>query len=200
MHERGQARQERLKIVRSLLDHSRCKPSDHIFCYIHFKGQEHASFLSVLSYSLFSFILSNFTMLARQIGIPARRISGPVNRALRLNHRTPLATTSFRIYAKPLTRNLLPVVAIRSYANGRRGPVPPGGTHKMDMGGGEEKSALEQYGVDLTERAREGKLDPVIGRDAEIHRTIQVLSRRTKNNPGKWFSLLTFIVPMELEL
>src|SRR5437899_3539581 len=43
--------------------------------------------------------------------------------------------------------------------------------------------ALEKYGIDLTERAREGKLDPVIGRDAEIRRVIQVLSRRTKNNP-----------------
>jgi ATP-dependent Clp protease ATP-binding subunit ClpB len=43
--------------------------------------------------------------------------------------------------------------------------------------------ALEKYGVDLTAAAREGKLDPVIGRDAEIRRTIQVLSRRTKNNP-----------------
>lgn len=54
----------------------------------------------------------------------------------------------------------------------------------MNLGGGEpEKPALEQYGVDLTARARDGKLDPVIGRDAEIHRTIQILSRRTKNNP-----------------
>lgn len=54
----------------------------------------------------------------------------------------------------------------------------------MDLGGGgEEKSALEQYGVDLTARAKAGKLDPVIGRDSEIQRTIQVLSRRTKNNP-----------------
>ncbi|MCV2395370.1 ATP-dependent chaperone ClpB [Actinotalea sp. M2MS4P-6] len=43
--------------------------------------------------------------------------------------------------------------------------------------------ALEQYGVDLTAAAREGRLDPVIGRDAEIRRVIQVLSRRTKNNP-----------------
>src|SRR5438874_1448741 len=43
--------------------------------------------------------------------------------------------------------------------------------------------ALEKYGVDLTARAREGKVDPVIGRDAEIRRVIQVLSRRTKNNP-----------------
>ncbi|UDY23190.1 ATP-dependent chaperone ClpB [Nocardioides sp. Kera G14] len=43
--------------------------------------------------------------------------------------------------------------------------------------------ALEKYAVDLTERAEEGRLDPVIGRDAEIRRVIQVLSRRTKNNP-----------------
>src|SRR5690348_15220025 len=43
--------------------------------------------------------------------------------------------------------------------------------------------ALEKFGIDLTERAREGELDPVIGRDSEIRRVIQVLSRRTKNNP-----------------
>ncbi len=46
-----------------------------------------------------------------------------------------------------------------------------------------QESALEQYGVNLTEIAREGKLDPVIGRDAEIRRVSQVLTRRTKNNP-----------------
>lgn len=43
--------------------------------------------------------------------------------------------------------------------------------------------ALEKYGKDLTAMAREGKLDPVIGRDDEIRRCIQILSRRTKNNP-----------------
>lgn len=69
----------------------------------------------------------------------------------------------------------------RRYAS--QSPKPPGGTHKLNLGGGEEKPALEQYGVDLTARAKVGKLDPVIGRDSEIHRTIQVLSRRTKNNP-----------------
>ena len=53
----------------------------------------------------------------------------------------------------------------------------------MNLGGEPEKAALEQYGVDLTARAKDGKLDPVIGRDAEIHRTVQILSRRTKNNP-----------------
>ena len=47
----------------------------------------------------------------------------------------------------------------------------------------EQKSALELYGVNLTEVARSGKLDPVIGRDAEIRRVSQVLTRRTKNNP-----------------
>ena len=53
----------------------------------------------------------------------------------------------------------------------------------MNLGGGPEKSALDQYAMDLTARARAGKLDPVIGRDAIVARTIQVLSRRTKNNP-----------------
>ncbi|MFI0431661.1 MAG: ATP-dependent chaperone ClpB [Candidatus Nanopelagicales bacterium] len=47
----------------------------------------------------------------------------------------------------------------------------------------ESFQALEKYGVDLTKRAAEGKIDPVIGRDSEIRRVIQVLSRRTKNNP-----------------
>ncbi len=47
----------------------------------------------------------------------------------------------------------------------------------------EQKSALEQFGVNLTEIAKAGKLDPVIGRDAEIRRVSQVLTRRTKNNP-----------------
>lgn len=53
-------------------------------------------------------------------------------------------------------------------------------TSETPADGGE---ALEQYGTDLTAAAREGRLDPVIGRDAEIRRVVQVLSRRTKNNP-----------------
>ena len=47
----------------------------------------------------------------------------------------------------------------------------------------EIKKPLEQFGQDFTELAKEGKLDPVIGRDDEIRRTMQVLSRRNKNNP-----------------
>jgi ATP-dependent Clp protease ATP-binding subunit ClpB len=58
------------------------------------------------------------------------------------------------------------------------------GSHRVTSQNPEASyQALEQYGRDLTEAARQGKLDPVIGRDEEIRRTIQVLSRRTKNNP-----------------
>ncbi len=58
-----------------------------------------------------------------------------------------------------------------------------GGSRITDQNAEENFQSLEKYAVDLTERARKGKLDPVIGRDDEIRRTIQVLSRRTKNNP-----------------
>ncbi len=58
------------------------------------------------------------------------------------------------------------------------------GPHRVTDQNAEDKyQALEKYGIDLTERAAEGQLDPVIGRDDEIRRVIQVLSRRTKNNP-----------------
>ncbi|HZQ59175.1 MAG TPA: Clp protease N-terminal domain-containing protein, partial [Acidimicrobiales bacterium] len=58
------------------------------------------------------------------------------------------------------------------------------GSHRITTQNPEEQyQALEKYGRDLTAEARKGKLDPVIGRDDEIRRTIQVLSRRTKNNP-----------------
>ena len=58
------------------------------------------------------------------------------------------------------------------------------GSHRVTSQNPEEQfQALERYGQDLTARAREGKIDPVIGRDEEIRRVIQVLSRRTKNNP-----------------
>ncbi|SCZ88612.1 BZ3500_MvSof-1268-A1-R1_Chr10-2g03019 [Microbotryum saponariae] len=82
-----------------------------------------------------------------------------------------------------------------------RHPPPPGGNnnnHNNASGGGggfpignifnsqpkrEPGAALKEHGVDLTELARQGKLDPVIARDDEVRRTIQILSRRTKNNP-----------------
>ncbi|WP_129338448.1 ATP-dependent chaperone ClpB [Cellulomonas endophytica] len=75
--------------------------------------------------------------------------------------------------AQGATREAL-VAALPGVRGSARVTSPnPEGTYK----------ALEQYGVDLTQRARDGKLDPVIGRDAEIRRVVQVLSRRTKNNP-----------------
>ena len=58
-----------------------------------------------------------------------------------------------------------------------------GGEKVTDAGAEENRQALSKYTIDLTERAEQGKLDPVIGRDEEIRRTIQVLQRRTKNNP-----------------
>lgn len=58
-----------------------------------------------------------------------------------------------------------------------------GGSHVDDQNAEGSRQALQKYTIDLTARAEEGKLDPVIGRDDEIRRTIQVLQRRTKNNP-----------------
>src|SRR5471032_2104588 len=58
-----------------------------------------------------------------------------------------------------------------------------GGDKVDDQGAEDQRQALKKYTIDLTERAEQGKLDPVIGRDEETRRTIQVLQRRTKNNP-----------------
>jgi len=71
------------------------------------------------------------------------------------------------------TRAALLAALPKVRGNGKVTSADPEGTYK----------SLEKYGVDLTALAREGKLDPVIGRDAEIRRVVQVLSRRTKNNP-----------------
>ena len=123
-------------------------------------------------------------MLAAARNIGGRRFTIPTTRASRslLN---PVATWRTE---QTLSRSLpifsrANVLGVRTYANGQG--HPPGGTFRFNLGGQQEeqKPALEQYGIDLTARAKDGKLDPVIGRDAEIRRTIQVLSRRTKNNP-----------------
>ena len=65
----------------------------------------------------------------------------------------------------------------------RGGPMAANPTNPAAQAPEEEQSPLERFGRDLTESAEQGKLDPVIGRDEEIRRVIQVLSRRTKNNP-----------------
>jgi ATP-dependent Clp protease ATP-binding subunit ClpB len=67
--------------------------------------------------------------------------------------------------------------------NGTSPGSAPGQPGSLGQSGEQEQSPLRRFGRDLTESARDGKLDPVIGRDEEIRRVIQVLSRRTKNNP-----------------
>ncbi|KAG6844829.1 hypothetical protein H0H87_003396 [Tephrocybe sp. NHM501043] len=80
---------------------------------------------------------------------------------------------------------LPPVSLVRNYASQPpKGPGGPGGFPGFSLGPQHQKGeALKEYSVDLTEMARNGKLDPIIGRDEEIRRTIQILSRRTKSNP-----------------
>ncbi|CCG84160.1 protein of unknown function [Taphrina deformans PYCC 5710] len=93
----------------------------------------------------------------------------------------PLLSARATLPASTTHTTLQPALQSRNYAT----PRQPGGTHRMNMAPDKEPgSALKEYGIDLTQRAREGKLDPVIGRDSEIRRTIQILSRRTKNNPA----------------
>ncbi|KAK4229133.1 putative mitochondrial heat shock protein 78 precursor [Podospora fimiseda] len=119
---------------------------------------------------------------ARMLSTASRRILA-ASRAAARERPFPRALGATTSHITPITNSLqiIPSIAARAYSNGR--PHPPGGTHRMNLGGEPEKPALEQYGIDLTAKARDGKLDPVIGRSAEIQRTIQVLSRRTKNNP-----------------
>lgn len=114
------------------------------------------------------------------LSVPGRSAA---RRIASVRHALPTRTAIHvqRTARAPLALQLSPTVFHRSYARGAA--QPPGGTHRMNLGGEPEKPALEQYGVDLTAKAKSGKLDPVIGRDQEIHRTIQILSRRTKNNP-----------------
>lgn len=71
----------------------------------------------------------------------------------------------------------LPLISTRQFSTSRPSRI------EMKMNPKQAEPALKKYGTDLTELAKQGKLDPVIGRDDEIRRTIQILSRRTKNNP-----------------
>ncbi|RKF58700.1 Heat shock protein 78, mitochondrial [Erysiphe neolycopersici] len=98
-------------------------------------------------------------------------------RILSLNSKSIGLRTLGNQYSKPTFH--LPFTTQRTYANGH--PAHQKGIKFASEN--DEKPALENYGVDLTAKAKAGKLDPVIGRDSEIQRTIQVLSRRTKNNP-----------------
>ncbi|MGB5247362.1 MAG: ATP-dependent chaperone ClpB, partial [Woeseia sp.] len=82
-----------------------------------------------------------------------------------------------------------PLAKVLQQAGAIRGAVEKsidelrGGQQVNDPNAEDTRQALEKYTIDLTERAEQGKLDPIIGRDEEIRRTIQILQRRTKNNP-----------------
>ncbi len=82
-----------------------------------------------------------------------------------------------------------PLLAIMRQTGAVRGAIEKaiddlrGGQQVNDQNAEDTRQALDKYTIDLTERAEQGKLDPIIGRDDEIRRTIQILQRRTKNNP-----------------
>ncbi|WAK01918.1 ATP-dependent chaperone ClpB [Methylobacter sp. YRD-M1] len=80
-------------------------------------------------------------------------------------------------------QTLLKKVGVTKEAVGKAIDAMRGGQAVNDPNAEDQRQALKKYTIDITERAEAGKLDPVIGRDDEIRRTIQVLQRRTKNNP-----------------
>ena len=84
---------------------------------------------------------------------------------------------------KGLLQDLLKKAGVTKQAVEKAIDAMRGGQPVDDANAEEQRQALKKYTIDLTERAEQGKLDPVIGRDDEIRRTIQVLQRRTKNNP-----------------
>lgn len=89
-----------------------------------------------------------------------------------------LIETSSRAYEEILKKHALQASQVRASIQDLRG-----GEHIVDQDPEAKMEALSKYSVDLTAEARSGKIDPIIGRDEEIRRTIQILSRRTKNNP-----------------
>jgi ATP-dependent Clp protease ATP-binding subunit ClpB len=90
-----------------------------------------------------------------------------------------IASEMFLLAAVPLLQDY----GIRKGALEKAIQEVRGGENVSSQAGEEQRQALAKYTLDLTERARNGKLDPVIGRDDEIRRCIQILQRRTKNNP-----------------
>ncbi|KAF8075309.1 P-loop containing nucleoside triphosphate hydrolase protein [Lyophyllum atratum] len=113
----------------------------------------------------------------------ARQLSRPTQRGVRLGLLGPtLRAGSFgRRHGVPPSPAL---ALVRGYAAAQPPGGAGGGMPSFSFGPQHQKGdALKEYSVDLTEMARNGKLDPIIGRDEEIRRTIQILSRRTKSNP-----------------
>ncbi|EPQ56105.1 P-loop containing nucleoside triphosphate hydrolase protein [Gloeophyllum trabeum ATCC 11539] len=117
----------------------------------------------------------------RRAIIPAELTRAPLSR-IALRHGAPNILRSAG-GAMPLPSRV-PRTLTRTYAQNPPGGMGKGGFPGFMMQPQHQKGdALKEYSVDLTEMARNGKLDPTIGRDEEIRRTIQILSRRTKSNP-----------------
>lgn len=122
-------------------------------------------------------------------GIPSQALMSVIDKAVKIADRLgdSYATTEHLLIA--LSEGKDSAAKILSAANVNRKNIEAayeelrGETRVTDPNNKTQFEALEQYGQNLTLKAREGKLDPVIGRSEEIRRTIQVLSRRTKNNP-----------------
>ncbi|KAG9324752.1 hypothetical protein KVV02_005343 [Mortierella alpina] len=131
-----------------------------------------------------SYLRNSFRLLSTSTTAAAGPVMLPATNSARrgvLTSRYSLLATA-ALHGTKSGRTAAPWLgAARLYQTGRGGPqgfrIQP--TPEQSQKG----KALELYGTDLTKRASEGKLDPVIGREEEIRRTIQVLSRRTKNNP-----------------
>jgi len=96
---------------------------------------------------------------------------------------------SSELFALAAMDDKSPLLAIMQQVGAVRGAIEKaiddlrGGQQVNDQNAEDTRQALDKYTIDLTERAEQGKLDPIIGRDDEIRRTIQILQRRTKNNP-----------------
>jgi ATP-dependent Clp protease ATP-binding subunit ClpB len=155
--------------------------------------------------SLLSKASVNLTQLSTQLGQALDKlpkvsgtqgdihISNALNRALNLTDKLAQEKNdsfiSSELYILALMKENGPLAKMIQQAGGNIQSIEKaikdirGGETVNDANAEEQRQALEKYTIDLTKRAEEGKLDPVIGRDDEIRRTIQVLQRRTKNNP-----------------
>ena len=139
-------------------------------------------------------LMGSLDRLAKVEGTPGEvHISNDLNRLLNITDKLAqkrgdqfISSELFVLAALddkgPLARILRDAGAVRGAIEKAIDEVR-GGERVDDPNAEESRQSLEKYTVDLTERAEAGKLDPVIGRDDEIRRTIQVLARRTKNNP-----------------
>jgi ATP-dependent Clp protease ATP-binding subunit ClpB len=148
---------------------------------------------------------TNVNLLRSQLGVALDRlpkvegtggdvhISNDLNKLLNLTDKLAQKRNdqyiSSELFVLAALDDKSPLAPILQQAGAVRGAVEKsvdelrGGQNVDDPNAEDTRQALEKYTIDLTERAEQGKLDPIIGRDDEIRRTIQILQRRTKNNP-----------------